>query len=144
MSLLPSSPVAFTVLTWSFIRKVIVRLGHGRSERNCLFLCRRGGWPGVMKTTETIAAHLSLASLTCSRYTGKVQTASLKQPLPFPSLQAWSRAGHTHLQVLPLLWWELGPAVRKIWENPIITKAYVPRWAECEKSTTNLTRQTSN
>lgn len=96
---------------------------------------------GLEEGTQIVTTQLSLASVTCSCYTRKLQTAFLKLPLPFPSLQAWSRAGHTHLTLLPLLHWELGSAIIKILENPIITKAYGPHWAGCEKSTTNLTRQ---
>lgn len=97
------------------------------------------GWRD--EDTQIVTTQLSLASVTCSCYTRKLQTVSLNLPLPFASLQAWSREGHTHLAVLPLLQWELGSAIIKIRGNPIITKAYGPLWAGCEKSTTQLTRQ---
>lgn len=113
---------------------------HEKWEKRFIsFQRRRVDWRD--EDTQIVNTQLSLASLTCSHYIRKLQTASLKQPLPFPSLQAWGRAGHTHLTVLPLLQWELGSAIIKIQENPIITKAYGPHWAGCEKSTTNLTRQ---
>lgn len=104
-----------------------------------LSLQRRVGWRD--EDTQFVTTQLSLVSVTCSCCTRKLQTASLKLPLPFASLQAWSRTGHTHLTVLPFLQWELGSAIIKIWGNPIITKAYGPHWAGCEKSTTSLTRQ---
>lgn len=107
-----------------------------RSETNCLFLWRGGGWARGMKTNHRCTPVSGIPHLLPLH---RESANCLPKPASaFPSLQAWSRAGHTHLWVLPLLWWDLGLAITKIWKNPINMKENVPHWAECEKPATNL------